>query len=87
MSSTMNSGQFTGTQAHFVDWGLAKAAGKGADHGKPDARTAAIIVSFFFSCLTEALFILVDNSYLVPKWLKGRSWCHSMSAEDVKLSV
>jgi len=30
------------TNAHFVDWGLAKAAGKGAD-GEPDARTAAII--------------------------------------------
>ena len=36
------------TTAHFVDWGLAKQAGKGAD-GKHDAATASAIVSFFLS--------------------------------------
>ena len=36
------------TNAHFVDWGLAKQAGKGAD-GKHDAATKSAIVGFLFS--------------------------------------
>jgi hypothetical protein len=38
------------TNAHFVDWGLAKHVTKDHD-GKIDAASAAAIVSFFFSYL------------------------------------